>query len=114
MSPVISAARERNQLLRKGIPTAADIQNRAEALAIVREIMILTEYFDRMLLSMDYGSYAQLRIYGCSVTLARYEGINYGLWTKVRGRSKAWTITSFVNEVAEWALANGKIAPLYQ
>lgn len=81
-----------------------------EYLALLQEIMIVTEYLDRVTLELPQNAYTSFTLYGEVVTIVRYNGLDIQIF---EGRNEWESVTALANAAAEYAFEQGFIHANY-
>jgi hypothetical protein len=95
MNARIEAIRERNAAQR-------------EALAMIAEVMLLTEFLDRTLLDLRCFSFADVEVYGEVVRVVRFAGVDYTIYCN----GVQWTLSELATEAVEFAFGTGLLNEL--
>lgn len=106
----IESIRERMMPRLNATFTPQAIRKEAEFQATIREIMLITEYVDRIMLDMDWYSFESFELYGETVLIIRHEDMQFELFT-AQGE---WNgVSELACAAAEYALEQGYITPRY-
>ena len=83
---------------------------RREYLATLQELMLITEYLDRVTLELPCNAYTSFTLYGEIVTIVRYSGLDIQIF---EGRNEWESVTALANAAAEYALECGFVYANY-